>query len=198
MSFRNIVFFLVSVGTLSLLSGCASFREGNVPRAQPASQRAVTEGKTISVKVYGAVILSGDIYQANPETLKKWRRQTIKAYEDHDIFSVVRGDAGESDLHAEVMIIDRGDPNRFLAFITGLTLYIIPSKVTHEITVKTTIKDGDGNTLGNFEKSETITLWQQLLMIFAMPFNLPESVNREALYDLNRATLKEAHGQGIL
>jgi len=198
MSFRNIVLLFMSVGTLYLFVGCASFREGNVPRAQSSSRRKGVEGKSISVQVYGAVILNGDIYQAHPETWEDWSRYTINAYEDSAMFSTVRESGDKADLEAEVVVVDRGDPNRLFARITGLTLYIIPSKVTHEITVKTTIRDGDGNTLGAFEKSETVTLWQQLLLVFAMPFNLPESVNREAVYDLNHATIKEAHGLGIL
>ena len=181
-----------------VISGCAAFREGNIPRARMLAERAMEKRPSIGVQVSGAVILDGKIYQSHPKTTKNWRTQTIKAYEESGLFSQVKEGASETELHAEVMIVDRGDPNRFLAFITGLTLYIIPSKATDEFTVKTTIRDGDGNTLGTFEESETVTLWQQLLLVLAMPFNWPESVAREALYDLNHATIREAHGLGIL
>ncbi|MDY6952599.1 MAG: hypothetical protein SWE60_13895 [Thermodesulfobacteriota bacterium] len=198
MSFRNIALLFVSVGMLVSSAGCASFREGNVPRARSASQSAVAEGKTISVEVYGAAILNGKIYQAHPKTMKTWRRQTIKAYEDAGIFSVVREDADGAELEAEVMIVDKADPNTFFAFITGLTLYVLPSKATDEFTVQTTIRDRGGNTLGTFERSETVSLWQQVLLILAMPFNWPSSVAKEALYDLNHATIMDAYSQGIL
>lgn len=198
MSFRSIVLLFVSVGMLSFFAGCASFREGNVPRSRPSSQIAVGQGKTISVQVYGAVILSGDIYRAHPKTLKNLRTLTIKAYEESGLFSYVKEGVGETDLKAEIMIVTSRAPNPLLGFITGLTFYVIPSNTKTEFTVKTTISDRDGKIVGTFEKSETVTRWRQLVLILAMPFNWPESVNREALYDLNRATIKEARGLGIL
>jgi len=198
MRFRNIVLFFVSVGMLYFLAGCASFREGNVPRARSSSQKAVGQGKTISVEVYGAAILNGKIYQAHPKTMKSWRRQTVKAYEDSGLFSAILGGPAEADLEAEVMIVDKADPNAFFAFITGLTLYVIPSKATDEYTLQTTIRDREGKTVGAFEMSETVSLWQQVLLILAMPFNWPSSVAKEALYDLNHATLMDAYSQGIL
>ncbi|MDY6952467.1 MAG: hypothetical protein SWE60_13215 [Thermodesulfobacteriota bacterium] len=150
------------------------------------------------MEVYGAAILNGNIYQAHPKTMKTWRGQTIKAYEDSGMFSVVREGADEADLEAEVMIVDKADPNSFFAFITGLTLYVIPSKATDKFTVQTTIRDREGKTVGTFERSETVSLWQQVLLILAMPFNWPSSVAKEALYDLNRATIMDAYSQGIL
>ena len=182
---------------LSFFAGCASFRSGNVPRSLsfPETERAQQE--SMSLNIYGAVILNGKIYRAHPKTMKNWRRQTIKAYEESGLFSGVRGNSTETDLHAEIMIVDRGEANAFLAFLTGLTLYVIPSKAADEFTVKTTISDREGNTVGVFEKSETVTLWQQLVLIVAMPFNWPASVAKEALYDLNHATIRDARAEGI-
>ena len=197
MKLRNCAIYLVSFMLLCVSSGCASFREGNVPRARSSPQSPRGKQQSISVSVQGAVILDGNIYQANRETTDNWRSQTIKAYRDSGLFSEVKGDADEADLYAEVVIVDKGDPNALLAFITGLTLYIVPSKATDEFTVKAAIRDKDGKILGRFEKSETVILWQQLFMVFAMPSNWPESVAKEALYDLNRAIIRDAYFQGF-
>lgn len=195
MKLGKYVTLFISLVLLPLFAGCASFRAGNVPHFSSLPPTARVERKSISLKVYGAVILNGKIYQCHPTAMKKWRKQTIRAYEDSGLFSEVKEDANELDLYAEVVIVDRGDTNAFLAFITGLTLYLIPSKATDEFTLKTTIKDKDGNILGAYEKSETVTLWQHLLLVFALPFNWPASVAKEALYDLNCATIKEANAQ---
>jgi hypothetical protein len=183
---------------LTTLSGCAAFREGNIPRYPSVPEAGIAKHKSISVKVYGAVILNDQIYRSHPKAMKTWRQQTITAYEKSGYFSEVKEDTGKADLYSEVVIVDKGNPNAFFAFITGLTLYLMPSKATDEFTVKTTITDGDGDILGAFEKRETVTLWQQLIMIFAMPFNWPSSVAKEALYDLSRATIQDAHAEGIL
>lgn len=198
MKVRKWSVLFVSFSLLLFITACAAFREGNVPHGPWYSGTPTAKEKSISLGVYGAAILDGKIYQAHPKTMKNWRRQTIKAYEDSGIFSVVKEGTDEADLEAEIMIVDRADPNTFFAFITGLTLYVIPSKATDEFTVQTTIRDREGKTVGAFEKSETVSLWQQLLLILAMPFNWPSSVAKEALYDLNRATISEAYAQGIL
>ncbi|MDY6837300.1 MAG: hypothetical protein SWH78_04920 [Thermodesulfobacteriota bacterium] len=194
---RYVVLFLI-LALSSVVTGCAAFREGSISRAGMLTETAMKKHPSIGVQVSGAVILNGKIYQSHPKTTKNWRAQTIRAYEESGLFSQVVESAGDTDLHAEVMIVDRGDPNRFFSFITGLTLYIIPSKATDKFTVKTAISDGDGNILEAFEKSETVTLWQHLFMIVAMPFNWPSSVAKEALYDLNRATISDAYAHGIL
>jgi hypothetical protein len=197
MRVRKCTVLIVPFVLLAFFAGCAAFREGNVPRVKGPSRGAMEGQRTISLEVQGAVILSGKIYQTHPKTMKDWRKQTVKAYEDSGMFLEVTDGADDADFHAEVMIVDRGKPNAFLAFITGLTLYVIPSKATDEFTVKTTISDRDGKTVGTFEKSETVSLWQQLFLVFAMPFNWPSSVAKEALYDLNRATISDAHAHGI-
>jgi hypothetical protein len=189
---------IVSFSLLFLLTACAAFREGNVPYGRWFSGIPTAKDKSISLGVYGAAILDGKIYQAHPRTMKNWRKQTFKAYEDSGLFTVVKESPDGTDLEAEIMIVDRADPNTFFAFITGLTLYIIPSKATDEFTVQTTIRDREGKTVGAFEKSETVSLWQQVLLILAMPFNWPSSVAKEALYDLNRATIMDAYSEGIL
>lgn len=193
---RSLLYLVLAF--LFVISGCAAFREGNVPRARMPAERATDKQPSIAIQMSGAVILDSKIYQAHPKAMKTWTSQTIKAYEESGRFSEVTQGGSGTDLHAEVVIVDRGNPNRFFAFITGLTLYIIPSKASDEFTVKTTISDEKGNIFGAFEKSETVTLWQQLLLVLAMPFNWPESVAREALYDLNHATIKEAYGLGML
>lgn len=54
--------------------------------------------------------------------------------------------------------------------ITLITLSIIPAKEGHAFRMKTVIKSRAGKVLGIFEKSEAMTLWVQLLPVFATPF----------------------------
>ncbi len=52
--------------------------------------------------------------------------------------------------------------------------------------------------LGVVTKSEKVTLWQQIFLIFVMPFNFLPSVVGQTFEDLHRATLLEAQAKGIL
>ena len=181
---------------LSFFCGCASFRAGNLPPVSQWPPQPTMKGKSVSIVVSGEAILNGKEQEVSANFIEIWREPTVKAYHESGLFSEVKTGLTETDLRAEVKIVDRGKVNLGSAFLTGLTLYLIPSNGTDELVVKTTIKDGEGKTLGTFEKSETITLYQQLFLIFAMPFNFPGSVVKKTLYDLNRATIIEAHSKG--
>ena len=130
--------------------------------------------------------------------LKMWSEQVVDAYRDSGLFSEVETGMSDTDLKAEIKIVDHNERNLGLTFLTGLTLYLIPSRGTDEFIVKTTIKNKDGKTLCMYEMSEKIASWVQMFLIFAMPFHYPASVYNETLYDLNRSTIVELHSKGFL
>ena len=180
------------------VSGCASFRAGQLSPVSQWPPSPAPSKRSISVVLSGKAIVNGANQEVNSQFLSVWREQTVKAYQDSGLFSEVGGGLGSSDLRAEVQILDRGEPNQALAFLSGLTMTIIPVKATDELIVKTAFKDRDGNTLGTFEKSESVATWIQLFMVFAMPGNFPGSVVKQTLYDLNRATISEARAKNVL
>ena len=75
---------------------------------------------------------------------------------------------------------------------------VIPAKSQDEFTVKTTLKNKHGQDLGTFAKKDTVSIWIELFLIFLMPFNWPNTVVTELLYDLNRDTINQAFGAGLL
>ena len=127
------------------------------------------------------------------------RKSTIKAYAESGAFSSVKPENADTDLRAEVHFLCEGPEETIvsyaLAFVSGFTMTLIPIKVLNEYVVTTLLKDRHGNVLGSFKKSETISQWIQLFLIFMMPFNRPFSVPEETFYDLNRATIHEAHSK---
>lgn len=145
----------------------------------------------------GEATVNGAKQEVNAAFLNVWRAQTLRAYQDSELFTLASTDPSDTDLRAEVKVLDRGEGSLAMAFLTGLTLYLIPSSATDELTVTTAVKDRSGATLGTFERSEAVTMWQQLFLVFAMPFNFPGSVVKETLYDLNRATIADARDRGV-
>lgn len=84
-----------------------------------------------------------------------------------------------------------------LAFLTGFTMFIIPSRIQEGFVVKTTYKDNSGNAIKSFEKSESADTWMQLFLLPVAPFKFPGSEYMELLFDLNRNTIIEAHRKGV-
>lgn len=179
-------------------AGCTLIREGQL---QPITQwppERKTDKQTISLAMKGTVVHNGQ--EVSQDVIKTsllyvWQDLTVRAYQESGLFSDVKTEPAETDLRAEINIIDRGEGNKTMAALTGFTLYLIPSSATDAVTVSTTLKDRHGATIGTFQKQEAHTLWQQLFLVFAMPFRSKEE---PLVYDLNRATILEALANGSL
>jgi hypothetical protein len=195
---RRVLFVLVIWVSLSSLSGCAAFRTGEFK--PPASwPLATTPGKqSISLLVTGEGFVNGTRQDVPQRMIQHWQDAAVKAYQDSGLFSDVKTGAAETDLRAEVHVLDRGKASQGMAFLSGLTLTLLPAHAEGEFVVKTTLKNKEGQDLGTFEKKDSFSFWIQFFLIFIMPFNWPNTVMTDLLYDLHRATIDQAHGAGLL
>lgn len=179
------------------ISGCATFRDGaNPPIAKwpPASE---VKNKSIALQITGKALINNQNTEVNENFLTKWREQAVSAYTSSGLFSSVKNGSEAADIVAEINILDKGDVNHGLAFLSGFTMTLIPSKTREGFIVNTTYKDGQGNKLGSFEKVEYANTWIQLFMFPLMPFHWPSSEYMELVHDLNRNVIIEAHDKGI-
>jgi hypothetical protein len=180
----------------SISAGCITTREGQLPPRIQWPPEAKSVKPLISLVVSGKAFVNGK-EQDVPATVlvHQWRALTVRAYQDSGLFSDVKPEVADTELRAEIVITDQGESNRAMAFVTGFTMFLIPSSSTDVITVSTTLKDHKGTTIDTFQKQETSTLWMQLFLGFAMPFRSKEA---PLVYDLNRATILEARAKGYL
>ncbi|MBC3955942.1 hypothetical protein [Pseudomonas triticifolii] len=82
-----------------------------------------------------------------------------------------------------------------LAFVTGFTFFLIPSKSDNTVSLDLTFRDVDGKKLGQVSKQEKLTTWRHLVLVFAVPFN--DSSDR-LIRELARSALEEAAGKGLI
>ncbi|MGH0029689.1 MAG: hypothetical protein ACQGVC_07855 [Myxococcota bacterium] len=183
-----------ALGLVSLQVACASFPAGKLERREVAGS---SSGKSISVIFTGSVEMNGQAHDANPTMLEVWQTQTLKAYQDSDAFATVRSGLYESDLRADVELLNTGEPNVGLAFLSGLTLTLIPAKASDHMRVTTRFSDLEGNLLAEIVKEETINTWIQLFLVFLTPSNFPNGVVEQVVRDLSTATIAEAVEQGV-
>jgi hypothetical protein len=196
-SYRLLHVLTISI-LLSSLSGCAAFRSGETQPPTPWPISKEPRKQSISLLITGESSVNGTRQDVPQRMIEVWQAAAEKAYKDSGFFSNVKVGAAETDLRAELHFTDRGEANSGLAFLSGFTLTLIPANAHGEMVVKTALKTKDGHPLGRFEKKETLSFWIQFFLIFIMPFNWPNTVVTEMLYDLNRATLDQAYGAGLL
>lgn len=135
---------LVLFVSLLSLSGCASFRSGEPlpPASWPISKEP---GKySISLLVTGEAIVNNERQDIPQHAIQMWQEAVAKAYKDSGLFSNVTIGAAETDLKAEIHILDHGEASIGMAFLSGLTLTLVPANARDEMVVTTTLKDKEG------------------------------------------------------
>jgi hypothetical protein len=191
-------YFLCVALVLATSYGCASFRIGHLePPAEWPPKSADAGKKSIALLVSGKLNINGKEQLMPTAVLHKWQKRIAIAYKDSGLFSEVRFGLVEADYKADVTILDRGEFIQAMALLSGLTLTLIPGKAYDEYVVQTTVRDREGKTVGVFEKTDGMSRWFQLFLIFAMPFSTPSSVFDEVAYDIHRAIISKAHARGI-
>ena len=103
------------------------------------------------------------------------------------LFSQVEPGAGfSSDVNVKIRIENDGKANLGLAFLTGLTLYIIPSCAEDNFKLVADVENQKTGKKTSIQLEESITTWQEILLIFVLPFKSPFSASanvQERLFD---------------
>jgi hypothetical protein len=182
---------------VALAGGCASFRAGKLApiTGWPPPQDAK---KSVRLLLDAQFTFNGSAIEGAGAMTDKLATRTGKIYAESGLFSEVRRGAGDTDLVADVRFTRAEEGSLGMAVLTGLTLYLIPSKADLIMTMKTTFRNRDGDVLGVVEKTETNAVWQQMFLFPVMFAKHPISVFWRTFDDLNRATLTDAKALGYL
>ncbi|BDA77646.1 hypothetical protein LPTSP3_g05760 [Leptospira kobayashii] len=182
---------------VSVLTSCAMFREGLQEPKSGTIEVAKPASKSLGINTVGKwVHNNGNSELMQAQFLKYWEEAAIKEGKGSLLFTSVEAQLPKSDYTLDLEVLEIGDPNIPMALLTGLTLYVIPSYVSIEWKVIGTFKKA-GKVIGVIEKKEKLTLWQQIFLIFVMPFKFPVSVANETRQDLFFAVYKEANQKGF-
>lgn len=189
------------------VSGCAAFRGGNLPEVPVWPLNSSVTKKSVNLIVNAKAWINEKGIPADKvesTVLGTWRTQCLKAYEESGLFSDVRPSLDqEADLTIDIDIEKRTEFSEALAFLLGFTFAlsstVIPQREKNDFLITSVIKERDGHVTGSYKKSESVSTWIWLFWIFAMPFrDGPDTVMTQTLYDLNRATISEAHDKGVI
>lgn len=158
----------IAAATLTLLSGCAAFKENNLPVVNDADLYPAANSKT---KVFTRWSIDtdadlNDTQKAMHAAASKERFEEI--IKGSDCCTIVEGPT-EADVvvTGRTYVEDHSDA-MVGAFITGLSLYTIPSWLT--VTPQITAEVTSGETKHTYSFQDSMTMVQWLPMIFALPF----------------------------
>jgi hypothetical protein len=164
----------IVAGTVLLVAGCAIFPDKQLPevttlpnKSQFASRPSVAldvkyrmdpkggEGGAPTENVQMTANLKGIVEEITKES-------TLFSRHSMDAF-----DAKNMDYSVKLELIERADMGPALvgAIITGLSLYIIPSKVSVEYELNATVSDRNGAKLKSYQLKDGLSMWQGIVFL---------------------------------
>ena len=161
--------FLLFILFYFTLSGCAIFKGENVPETFLIPIEKTDQIKpTISYNI----TVSGFNYSA-AESSKLIQNvisgELLQALEQSEYFSRISKNDIEAEINLSVTFVDSANPAALIpAFITGLSLFTIPSWATEKFIVTAVAKNKNGNSK-QYVVEDSITMVQWLPMIFIFP-----------------------------
>ncbi len=190
---KRYVYILILV---SVLTNCAMFREGLQAPKSGTIEVAKPASKTLGINTSGKWVRGNVDAPVPAGVLKYWEDVAVKEAKDSLLFTSAVAQDPKADYILDLEVTENSDPNMLMAVLTGLTLYVFPSYVSAEFNIKGTFKKA-GKVLGTIEKKEKVTMWQQIFLIFVMPFKFPLSVMDETRQDILFDIYKEANQKGF-
>lgn len=152
-----------------LLSGCAVFRGGKIPEVNLMPLEKTDQPKpsiSYDIKSMGGLF---DTANSSEHIQSIIAGELLQTLEQTNYFSRISKKDEEADLSLSVTVKNSGNPAAMIpAFITGLSLYIIPSWATDNFEVTAIAKNRQGHSK-EYVLSDSTTLVQWLPMIFVFP-----------------------------
>ncbi|TGL98016.1 hypothetical protein EHQ76_13355 [Leptospira barantonii] len=187
------ILFVLAIGSFM---NCIAYTSDLLQKPNPVDPATVTVKPKVFLKTSFKIVANGNNAPINVAFQNNWTNAIVGKAKNIGLFSEITNNEFATDYVLDIALEDNGEANQALAVLTGLTLYIFPSTASDHFKMTMTVYDGNGTKIGSVFKEEKIVLWQQLLLIFGMPFYYFPSTVRETQDALITSTFAEAYHQG--
>lgn len=190
---------IVAIISTCLLWGCASFSGGTLPvdRAYPIVEAGASKPSVVASLSFRQT-MNGDTLTLFRGTAEKAHLQKLlSALDESGYFSSVET-TGEGDIVIDVTFKDEGVGSMGMAFLTGLTLYLVPSYATDTWIADATVTVTRTGRAEQFHAEEFVTQWQQIFLLPVMPFTSNPMVASSAQSAVWRNLIADIAESGLL
>ena len=163
----NIIIFW---GICISLPGCAVFKHHDLPEVQSLPGPAPEAKRPTATYEFTSAVEIGTRRPNHENVRVKLENEFIEVLRESGYFATLEKGSGGKDLDIRVELLNSGDPAALIpAFITGFSLYVIPSWATDNFEVSCKVSTADGQTR-EYKLKDSTTLVQWLPMIVVFPF----------------------------
>ena len=195
MTFTRVATFAVAV-SLGSLSGCAVFRGSELPEVEKLPAPSVAAQKPAASYQFTSAVNMGSKQPQHENLRAKLETEFADALRESGHFATVEKGTGK-DVSISVELVESSNPAAIAAaFITGLSLYTIPSWATVEYEATCRATTADGRTR-EYKLKDSATLVQWLPMMVVFPFK-PFSEIEEVRKNMYRNLIVRMQDDGVL
>jgi S1-C subfamily serine protease len=164
---------------LIALSGCMTFQKNDARRNFVPILESPTGGDPIRIHVMvdyqvSGIVVTKQMEDSSENAIKNWAESSLAR---DDRFEIVTTPS-DAEYHLAIQSHDSAKPNLALAFLTGLTLYLIPSVSVDSYQTTVTIRDATGREIGSRVYHHELQLVQHIILLLGTPFATIGSVSR--------------------
>ena len=166
----NIARTLISIALLAL-TGCASFPGNVLPKVTtfPKSTDKPSAYVSLSFRQY----LNGQpLNLAVKSGESRLQAKLVERFGRSGLYSLVAATNQNPDITITVLVKDEGSGSIGMAFLTGLTLYIVPSSATDLYKVSAIVKNNRTGIESTVELEDFVTQWQEIILLPLLPFTM--------------------------
>ncbi|TGL63253.1 hypothetical protein [Leptospira sarikeiensis] len=196
---KKIGLIIVACSAIGLFN-CATFTSYPDGFKDPTyAKPEKASNKTISVTyTQKSFSENGQEIQVNAAALEALQKELEKNVSESGYFKAIATALEPSDLKLQIEGVDQGGGGgQALAFISGLTLTILPAWAKDTFTITYTFKDKKDKVVKQYVRSVTFNTWIQILLIFVFPFQSPGKEIPAGFKATTYSVLEEAAKDGI-
>lgn len=160
--------------SVAQISGCATFHSNNVKPIQQFPQTS-TQKHSVSINFHYTVNINESTVNSKPAE-NALSTRCIERFTASKLFSQVAANQPNADIQVNIDMKDDAHPNLGMAFLTGLSLFLIPSHSSDHYFINAEIKNTKNGKSTKVAMDESLDLYQQILLLPLAPFMNPFSV----------------------
>ena len=170
-NFKMKIIRIIAAVVLVALTGCASFSGNVLPKVAGFPATADKPSVRVSL-VFRQYMNDQPINLAVKSVEARLQAKLISRLTGSGLYSSVSVTNQNPDVTITVQMDDKGSGSLGMAFLTGLTLYIVPSSATDLYKVSAKVQNHRTGVENTVEMEDFVTQWQQILLLPLLPFTM--------------------------
>jgi hypothetical protein len=152
------------------LPGCAIFRHQDLPEVKSFPSLAPGVKKPTASYEFASAVEIGN-RRPHPEKIRaELESEFVQVLQESGYLATLEKGSSGKDISIRVDLLNSGDPAALVpAFITGFSLFTIPSWATDNLEASCKVSTADGKT-HEYKLKDSTTIVQWLPMMFVFPF----------------------------